>query len=116
MTSRRAAIGGGLKAARAPAQTFKRMHASPRAGPASQIQPFQMKSSWKTRVASVQPIAVAPSEPRSPAAAPAVRVRAGGAEKPCGRTENGELGALRREHLGAARPQRPHHRRLVRTL
>src|SRR6266704_5761112 len=42
--------------------------------------------------------------------------RAERAEKPCDRAENGELGALRRKHLGAARPQRPHHRRLVRAL
>src|SRR5258708_17824192 len=42
--------------------------------------------------------------------------RAERAEKPCDRAENGELGALRREHLGTARPQRPHHPPLARAL
>src|SRR5207245_43958 len=47
---------------------------------------------------------------------PADRIRAERAEEPCDRAEHSELCALRRKHLGATRPQRAHHRRLVGAL
>src|SRR6266704_6123668 len=47
---------------------------------------------------------------------PADRGRAERTEEPCDRAEHGELGALRGEHLGAARSERAHHGCLVRAL
>jgi len=82
---RSAAIGGLLKAARAPAQAFSTTQARPSAGPASQIQPFQMNSSWNTRLASAQPMAVAPREPSRPAIAPSTANSARCAPSTCAR-------------------------------